>query len=43
VPRLSCHVDTEEIAERLGCVPRSVEGRPRVIREIWHNDDMKDL
>jgi DNA-directed RNA polymerase specialized sigma24 family protein len=31
---------TEEIATRLGCVPRTVERRLRVIRSLWDQEDM---
>jgi RNA polymerase sigma factor (sigma-70 family) len=30
---------TEEIAERIGCVPRTVERRLRVIRSLWNGED----
>jgi DNA-directed RNA polymerase specialized sigma24 family protein len=33
---------TAEIAERLHCVPRTIERKLRVIREVWQKDGMKE-
>jgi DNA-directed RNA polymerase specialized sigma24 family protein len=32
----------EEIAERLGCVPRTVERRLRVIRSLWEQEESRE-